>query len=47
MTVWLSDLVRNPNPKPSSNIDEVINNVIFSDGQILTEANENDNHNWK
>jgi len=45
----LYDLVCNPNPKakPSSNIDDVINNVIFSDGQTLTKTknNENDNYN--
>ena len=47
LTVWTTDLVCNPNPKPNSNIDDVINNVIFSDGQILTKTknNENDNDN--
>ena len=44
----MSDLVCNPNLKPSSNIDDVINVVIFSDGQKLTKTknNENENDNW-
>ena len=44
----MSDLVCNRNPKPRSNIDDVINDVIFSDGQQLTKTknNENENDNW-
>jgi len=43
----MTDPMYNPNPKPNSNIDDVIDNVIFSDGQILTKTknNENDNYN--
>ena len=44
----MPDLVCNPNPKPSSNIDDVINDIIFSDEQKLTKMknNENENDNW-
>ena len=45
VTVWKSDLVCNPNLKPSSNIDDAINNVIFNDGQILTKTKNNENDN--
>jgi len=31
------------NPKPSSNIDDVINDVILSDGQKLTNTKNNEN----
>jgi len=43
----MCDLVCNPNPKPSSNVNYTIIDVIFSDGQKLTKTknyeNENDN----
>jgi len=38
----MSDLVCNPNLKPSSNIADAINNVIFSDGQIFTKTKNNE-----
>jgi len=41
----MTDLVCNPNPKPRSNIDDFINDVIFSDGQKLTNTKNNDNEN--
>ena len=52
LTVWMTDLVCNPNPKPNSNIDDVINDVISSDGQKLTntrnnENEKNDNERWR
>ena len=37
---WMTDLVCNPNP--SSNINYVMNGIIFSDGQKLTKT-KNDN----
>jgi len=41
----MTDLVCNLNPKPNSNMDDVINYVIFSDGQILTKTKNNENEN--
>jgi len=41
----MTDLVCNPNPKASSNINYVINDVIFSDGQKLTKTKNNENEN--
>jgi len=38
----MSDLVCTPKPKPSSNIDDVINDVIFSDGPKLTKTKSNE-----
>jgi len=39
----MTDQVCNPNPKPSCKIDDVINDVIFSDGQKLTKTKNNEN----
>jgi len=41
----MSDVVCNPNPKPSSNINYTINDVIFSDGQKLAKTKNNENEN--
>jgi len=45
LRVWMTDLVCNPNPKPSSNINYTISDVIFSDEQKLTKTKNNENDN--